>query len=805
MLESQISLIKYKEFMEAERKKGCPVGLKNIGNSCYVNCLLQCYFMIPSFVKKILQYLANSKNLSREQNNFIGKLQELFALMIGDIGKWIDPSDFISCLPEKFKIREQQDLGEFNLILIENIQKAFECELSKLSQSMIMKTSNKKNIEKYFIGYCKEILKFANGQGEKKKNISDGHFTEIGLDTMGDDFYSAWYLHIIVHISDYGNECGEKTEAFHETWITKLPYVMFFRMNKSQENQNGRVNFALPDVIYPELFMYENRKILKNIQRNREKIEEKIKKLRKKMLLFSEFDMDSHCSVISSLVNSEAWRNLSDRPEGEKNDQEILGNIDGFQQTYAKKNLKLQQKLVKLEESLKNIYAFAGIPYILHSLIVYSGTGNKGHYYAYIHDFYNNQWNKYNDANITSVEYSEIIETLSGKSKCTSITFAIYTHKKLFNKRTDLPMCAFSPSYPLNLSDEYSLYLPDHLIKLVNNHNKNLQIDFKKNVENEILSVIQFEYFERYKKIAQQANRCKNPLENALKYCELGNLAIVLWQRISEDTAKWYILDLLLKEHNPDFSLKTIYMHESLYLNLITFSKKHLEAPYNFKLSADNSVKFTFYTSAYKEVLVDLEIAIVVLDKILDKNITVAIKIVSYFFQITRINLKSILYLHMTEISQILILYLISEILNFCKVGDLDAVSECVEKINFLNTVDYGLDFRKMFKKIIKEITNRYCKGTSERFVLLMDSLLVNEVVLELLDLDFEELSNLNQRISQIDPYEWREEWTATGLLPKVTSRLLEVQEKDFKFWNDLRMKPKLSALRVSDFEVKII
>jgi len=34
-----------------------PVGLKNVGNTCYFNCLVQAYFYLPNFTQKILDIL----------------------------------------------------------------------------------------------------------------------------------------------------------------------------------------------------------------------------------------------------------------------------------------------------------------------------------------------------------------------------------------------------------------------------------------------------------------------------------------------------------------------------------------------------------------------------------------------------------------------------------------------------------------------------------------------------------------------------------------------------------------------------
>lgn len=41
---------------ERMRKEENAVGLRNIGNTCYFNSLLQIYFSLPSFVEKILAF-----------------------------------------------------------------------------------------------------------------------------------------------------------------------------------------------------------------------------------------------------------------------------------------------------------------------------------------------------------------------------------------------------------------------------------------------------------------------------------------------------------------------------------------------------------------------------------------------------------------------------------------------------------------------------------------------------------------------------------------------------------------------------
>ena len=113
------------------RKEGVPVGLRNMGNTCYINSLLQIYFMLPQFVKRIMEFKYEEKkeenkgnkneikketkketkkenkqevqveNKKKESINLVLNLQKLFALMIASNRRYAEPTSVLKALDRK--------------------------------------------------------------------------------------------------------------------------------------------------------------------------------------------------------------------------------------------------------------------------------------------------------------------------------------------------------------------------------------------------------------------------------------------------------------------------------------------------------------------------------------------------------------------------------------------------------------------------------------------------------------------------------------------------------------------------------
>lgn len=90
------------------REDGIPVALKNVSNCCYLNSLLQMFFLMPKFVEIVLnarpipkeeldKIVPNGIRNKRIFNSFglLRSLQQLYSNMILTTKKALDPSDIL--------------------------------------------------------------------------------------------------------------------------------------------------------------------------------------------------------------------------------------------------------------------------------------------------------------------------------------------------------------------------------------------------------------------------------------------------------------------------------------------------------------------------------------------------------------------------------------------------------------------------------------------------------------------------------------------------------------------------------------
>ncbi|NWT44921.1 UBP28 hydrolase, partial [Chroicocephalus maculipennis] len=264
-----------------------PVGMKNIGNTCWFSAVIQSLFQLPEFRRLVLGYslpqnvLESCRSRTGKRNiAFMQELQCLFALMLGTRRKFVDPSAALELLRDAFRSAEeqQQDVSEFTHKLLDWLEDAFQLAVNVKSPG---DKSENPMVQLFYGTFLTE-------------GVHEGN-TFSKIETFGQ---------YPLQVNGYRNlnEClegamveGEMDEAAasqsvkygQERWFTKLPPVLTFELSRFEFNQSlGQpekihTRLEFPQTMYMDRYLYCSKEL---VQRKREEM----KRLKEKMVVLQQ-------------------------------------------------------------------------------------------------------------------------------------------------------------------------------------------------------------------------------------------------------------------------------------------------------------------------------------------------------------------------------------------------------------------------------------------------------------------------------------------------------------------------------------
>uniref|UniRef100_A0A667XKX9 Ubiquitin carboxyl-terminal hydrolase n=1 Tax=Myripristis murdjan TaxID=586833 RepID=A0A667XKX9_9TELE len=252
---------------DRKRMDNCPVGLKNVGNTCWFSAVIQSLFNLLEFQRLVLHYSppARVQDLPRNQKHrnlpFMQELRNLFSLMVGSKRKYVDPSRAVEILKDAFKSSEsqQQDVSEFTHKLLDWLEDAFQMKAEEDREG----EKPKNPMVELFYGRF-----LAVGVLEGKKFENTEMFGQYPLQVNGfKDLHECLEAAMIEGEIESLHSAENSARSGQEHWFTELPPVLTFELSRFEFNQAlGRPEkihnkLEFPSMLYMDRYMDRNRDI----------------------------------------------------------------------------------------------------------------------------------------------------------------------------------------------------------------------------------------------------------------------------------------------------------------------------------------------------------------------------------------------------------------------------------------------------------------------------------------------------------------------------------------------------------------
>uniref|UniRef100_A0A674A213 Ubiquitin carboxyl-terminal hydrolase n=1 Tax=Salmo trutta TaxID=8032 RepID=A0A674A213_SALTR len=267
------------------RQDEWPVGIHNMGNTCWFSAVIQSLFHLPVFRKLVLNYCLSERILEKCKSHsrniaFMQELRCLFALMVGSTRRFVDPSAAVELLREAFRSTEaQQDVSEFTHKLLDWLEDAFQ-----LAANGNLEDKKENPMVQLFYG---TFVAERTHEGKTLSNIEQ--FGQYPLQVNGFNNLEECLEGAMVEGEIEALHPDQTISSGSKRWFSKLPPVLTFELSRFEFNQSlGRPEkihkkLEFPQIIYMDRYLHKNNEQTHNRREEVKQLKEQLTVLQQKL------------------------------------------------------------------------------------------------------------------------------------------------------------------------------------------------------------------------------------------------------------------------------------------------------------------------------------------------------------------------------------------------------------------------------------------------------------------------------------------------------------------------------------------
>ncbi|CAF1020451.1 unnamed protein product [Adineta ricciae] len=429
-----------------------PAGLKNVGNTCWFNSIVQSLYTLPYFRQLILNFQCPTINHSLTDSEqqalyFTEELRYLFALMLKSPRRSINPDRAIKKFKNTRKLCgvdfSHEDCSEFATHLIDLVELAYETigkNLLNIDNTASLNCINpvntlvtgEVNVERNEHIPIREALRQINIQMIGSTNIYDG------LETL-------W-------LGSADESLSSQQTITEQRWLTRLPPVLFICLNRYRFSQATKQTSKIiaPFEFYPELYLDRYMLVNKNIILNKRNIAKnlyaQLHDLESTLNSYLKYPCNDESFALANAIRvvyefatgcrlnptlpkrtdqvtldqnttsrSRQHSTVPIQPSHISSEelQFIQNTLPTWLTEVEAKCAGIREEIRRVKSELKQLYDEAQLKqmrYTLHAVCVHEGSATLGHFWTYVYHSDRQKWYRYNDNEVCETTWNDVFD-----------------------------------------------------------------------------------------------------------------------------------------------------------------------------------------------------------------------------------------------------------------------------------------------------------------------------------------------------------------------------------------------------------